>query len=331
MSHFFSSNALASGYFFFFLDEMTEILLHIDRLMPFYLELWASPNPESPMPLGRWHHPHMCTWMSLYFELSDGSTCLNYALPLLYPAWATCSSLRLDFLQPQLQLHQLPHSCSVLIRGSPSFLALPHPAEGPDHAQKNPDKEHFYSLTILQASSQRVALFPRTFYPLAFSVASNAILHFTTTHCHSATLQNFSCFLGSCLHTCSPFYHKQCLDWITSTRQTGKFLIMPDHRLVLSSWEPGQKIKGWGFISTNLREMYRWTGQFLFIDWNPWSHLDRFKLTVSVTKGFSIILSMHNSILVGKNEFPYFLVVWIRVLDNPLTVCVLISPTKLLR
>lgn len=310
---------------------MTETLLHIDRLMPFYLELWASPNPESPMPLGRWHHPHMCTWMSLYFELSDGSTCLNYALPLLYPAWATCSSLRLDFLQPQLRLHQLPHSCSVLIRGSPSFLALPHPAEGPDHAQKNPDKEHFYSLTILQASSQRVALFPRTFYPLAFSVASNAILHFTTTHCHSATLQNFSCFLGSCLHTCSPFYHKQCLDWITSTRQTGKFLIMPDHRLVLSSWEPGQKIKGWGFISTNLREMYRWTGQFLFIDWNPWSHLDRFKLTVSVTKGFSIILSMHNSILVGKNEFPYFLVVWIRVLDNPLTVCVLISPTKLLR
>lgn len=140
---------------------------------------------------------------------------------------------------PKLQLHQLPGSCSVLIGGSPSFLALkqphlPHPAEGPDHAQKNPDKEHFYSLTILQASSQRVALFPRTSYPLAFSVASNTILQIATTQCHSATLQNFSCFPGSCLCTCSPFYHKQCLDWITSTQQTGKFLIMPDHRLVLS-------------------------------------------------------------------------------------------------
>lgn len=101
---------------------------------------------------------------------------------------------------PKLQLHQLPGSCSVLIGGRPSFLALkqphlPHPAEGPDHAQKNPDKEHFYSLTILQASSQRVALFPRTFYPLAFSVASNTIPPFSRLPLHNATLLHCRTFL----------------------------------------------------------------------------------------------------------------------------------------
>lgn len=144
-------------------NKMTETLPHIDRLMPFYLELWALTNPESPMPLGRWPQP---THVHLNASLPWAVTWSN--LPLLYPTWATRSSLRLDFLRPQLQLHLLPHSCSVLMGGSPSFLALkqlhlPHPAEGPDHAQKNPDKEHFYSLTILQACSPRVALFPRTF------------------------------------------------------------------------------------------------------------------------------------------------------------------------
>ena len=40
-----------------------------------------------------------------------------------------------------------------------------------------------------------------------------------------------------------------------------------------------------------------------------------FKLAISVAKGFTIVLSMHNSIPIGKNEFlgkgflPYFLVI----------------------
>lgn len=60
------------------------------------------------MPLGRWPHPHMCTWVLLYLELSRGATCLNRALPLLDPTWATRSSLRLDFLRPSCKSSSYP-------------------------------------------------------------------------------------------------------------------------------------------------------------------------------------------------------------------------------
>lgn len=68
-----------------------------------------------------------------------------------------------------------------------------------------------------------------------------------------------------------------------------KSLIMPDYRLVPNGWEPGQKIKCWGFISTDLRGMYRWASQFLFIDWNSWSYSNRFrsaaKVSTSILRG----------------------------------------------
>lgn len=246
-----------------------------------------------------------------------------------------CSATAVSYLGTMLypQTGAPPGTAST--QSVPQLLLCPHrrtsPFPGPEIAPlapsccrtwSCPDTERFYSLAILQAPSQRVALFSGTFYPLACSVTSDTILHIATTQCHSAKLQNFSCFPGSCLCTRSPLYHKQWQDWITSTQQTGKFLIMPDHRLALSGWEPGQKIKCWGLISTNLREMYRWTGQFLFIDWNPWSHSNMFKLAISEAKGITIVLSMRSSIPIGKNEFfgkdflPYFLVIWIRALDN---------------
>lgn len=194
------------------------------------------------------------------------TVCLTCALPLLYPTWASCSALTLDLLQ----LNQFLSSCSVLMGERPPFLALkqphlPHPAVGPDCAQKNPDKEHLFNHPPSSQPKSSSVLWDILSFGF-FSVTSNSILQIATTQCHAARPQNFSCFPGSCLCTLSPFFHKQWQDWIPSTQQTGKFLIMPDHRLALSGWEPGQKIKCWGFISINLRGMYRWTEKFLFID-----------------------------------------------------------------
>lgn len=95
----------------------------------------------------------------------------------------------------------------------------------------------------------------------------------------------------------------QSRDWIPSTQQTGKFLIMPGHGLAPNGWEPGQKFKGGGFISTNLRGMYSWASRLLFITWNAWSLSNRVRSAVTGAKVPTSTLRGHNNIPTGSDEY----------------------------
>lgn len=154
----------------------------------------------------------------------------------------------------------------------------------------------FCSLAVSMLRA-RVALFLGTFY---FWRSSNLSLHLSrlaTIQFSFSQASEPSLFLWTRPLSSPP----QSRDWIPSTQQTGNFLLVPDHGLALSGWEPGQKIKCGGFISTNLRGMYSWTSRFLFIAWNSWSLSNRVRSAVTGAKVPTSIPRVHNSIPTGSD------------------------------
>lgn len=218
-------------------------------------------------------------------------------------------------------------TCFTPVGGRPTFLALKwshlsHPAAAADRAQKN-WTWRVLLFSSLHAPSQSG---PVPWDGLFLMFQSPFLEPIETCYYQILLLRGLRTFPVSLDSVSIHGFPPRWQDWITSTQQTGKFLIMPDHGLVLNSWEPGQKIKCWGFISTDLRGMYRWASQFLFNDWNSWSHSNRFRLAVSVTKVSTSILHGHNCIPTGSNEnsnerfLLHCLEVWLRVLGNSFVV-----------